>query len=236
MTGSRRSREIWILISVTLASCAATVGLTVFLTSFTAMQSATKANAGESFGAAAAVTSVVVLIYIARTFHQQGEESRMQREVLEAQRAELASQREVAESQHETARRVAEAAIREQHRHLFQMALEDPSLMAVWPPYGPNIPPDVTRQYAYANLIISHLCMCWELGYLDDDACASNLYYTFSSATMREFWEQSRATRDCATPHSGKMRQFYDTAELAYQRQLLNLSARPGADDLAEPR
>ncbi|MCF3134045.1 DUF6082 family protein [Streptomyces olivochromogenes] len=236
MTGSRRAREVWILVTITIASCAATVGLTLFLTSFSEVQSTASGNAGQSFGAAAAATSVVVLIYIARTFHQQGEESRMQREVLEAQRAELALQREVAENQHETARRVAEAAIREQHRRLFQMAFDDPLLMAVWPPYEPDIPADRTRQFMYANLVISHQCMCWELGYLDDESSVSNLYYLFSSAPMREFWERTRAARDCATPHSGKMRQFYDAAEMAYQRQLLNLTARPGADDLAEPR
>ncbi|MDC0770464.1 DUF6082 family protein [Streptomyces sp. HD] len=206
------------------------------MTSFSEIQSTATGNAGQSFGAAAAATSVVVLIYIARTFHRQGEESRMQREVLEAQRAELALQREVAENQHDTARRVAEAAIREQHRQLLQMALDDPLLRAVWPLYGPDIPEGLTRQFMYANLIISHQCMCWELGYLDDDASASNLYHIFSSPTMREFWERTRAARDCATPHAGKMRQFYDAAEIAYQRQLLTLTARPGAGDLAEPR
>lgn len=116
------------------------------------------------------------------------------------------------------------------------MALGDPLLMNVWPQYAPNMTEELTRQFMYANLIISHVCMCWELGYLDDEACESNLYYIFSSCAMREFWEQSRAIRDCATPHTGKMRQFYDSAEMAYQRQLLNLTARPGVDDLTEPR
>lgn len=236
MAASRRTREVWILVTITTASCAATIGLTVLLTSFSEIQSTARGNAGQSFGAAAAAASVVVLIYIARTFHQQGEESRMQREVLDAQRAELALQRQVAENQHETARRVAEAAIREQHRQLLQMALDDPRLMTVWPQYAPDMPEELTRQFMYANLIVSHLSMCWELGYLDDDACASSLYYTFSSVTMRQFWEQTRAARDCATPHTGKMRQFYDAAEMAYQRQLLDLTTRPGADDLAEPR
>jgi len=236
MAGSQRTREVWILVTITISSCAATIGLTVLLTSFSEIQSTARGNAGQAFGAAAAATSVVVLIYIARTFHQQGEESRMQREVLDAQRAELALQRQVAENQHETTRRVAEAAVREQHRQLLQLALGDPLLMSVWPPYAPDMPEELTRQFMYANLIISHLCMCWELDYLDDEECASNLYFTFSSCTMREFWEITRANRDCSTPHTGKMRQFYDVAEMAYQRQLLNLTARPGADDLAEPR
>ncbi len=236
MTGSRRAREVWILVTITVASCAATIGLTVFLTSFTGIQSAATGNAGQSFGAAAAATSVIVLIYIARTFHQQGEESRLQRAVLEAQRAELALQREVADNQHDAARRVAEAAVREQHRRLIQMALDDPLLMAVWPGYGPDLPADLTKQFMYANLVISYQWMCWELDYVNDDECENTLHYLFSSPTMREFWELTRSARDRATPHTGRMRRFYDFAELAYQRQLLDLAARPGADDVAEPR
>ncbi|MEU6140274.1 DUF6082 family protein [Streptomyces sp. NPDC047081] len=185
------------------------------------MQSAARGYAGESFGAAAAASSVVVLIYIARTFHQQGEESRLMRKV--------------AEEQHNTARRVAEASIREQHRRLTQMALDDPLLMAVWPAYGPDITEDTARQFMYANLILTYQRTCWEMEYIDDAEFQDVLHYIFSSTKMCEFWEKARGARDGGTPHSGEMRDFYDIAEMAYQRQLLNMSTRSGADDLAEP-
>ncbi|MFF7286567.1 DUF6082 family protein [Streptomyces griseorubiginosus] len=236
MTGSRRAREVWILVAITVASCAATIGLTIFLTGFPEIQSTEKGNAGQSFGAAAAATSVVVLIYIARTFHQQGEESRLQRAALEAQRTELALQREVAENQYDTARRVAEAAMREQHRHLIQMAIDDPLLMAVWPGYGCEMSEDLRRQFMYANLILSYQWMCWDTGYLEHNEIENTLHHIFSSPKMQEFWEKTRIPRDLSTPHSGGMRGFYDAAEMAYQRQVLDLTTRPDPDNLAEPR
>ncbi|MFE0251431.1 DUF6082 family protein [Streptomyces sp. NPDC059010] len=233
MAGSRRAREVWVLVTITIASCAATIGLTLFLTSFSGIQSTATGNAGQSFGAAAAATSVVVLIYIARTFHQQGEESRMQREVLEAQRAELALQREVAENQHHMTRRVAEAAMREQHRKLIQMAIDDPLLMAVWPGYGSEVSDGLRKQFMYANLIISHLWTHWNTG--ERDEVEKTLDHIFSSPTIRDFWERTRVSRDLSLPSDGGLRHFYDTVELAYQRQTLNQAMRLDPNNLAEP-
>lgn len=160
----------------------------------------------------------------------------MQRAVLEAQRAELALQREVAENQHDTARRVAEAAMREQHRRLLQMAIDDPLLMAVWPGYGSDTSEDLCRQFMYANLIISYQYMCWETGYLANHEIEDTLHYIFASPKVQEFWEKTRAPRDLSSPHSGTMREFYDICELAYQRQILGLATGPGPDDLTESR
>ncbi|MEU7580689.1 DUF6082 family protein [Streptomyces sp. NPDC041068] len=235
MARSHLAREVLIMLAVIMTSCVSTVGLTIFLTSFTSIQSAETGYAGEAFGAAAAASSVVVLVYIARTFHRQGEEARMQREALEAQRTELSLQRGVAENQHETSRRVAEAAVRGQHRHLLQMAIDDPTLMAVWPGYGPDVSEERQRQFMYANLIISHWCMCYELGYYSEAEIVDSLSHTFSSAKILDFWETARIPRDSSTPHTGGMREFYDLCELAYQHQLMRIGARSDSDSLAEP-
>jgi uncharacterized membrane protein YozB (DUF420 family) len=102
MAMSSRIREACILGVTTLASCVGSVGLTMLLTSLPTIQSTSISNAGQAYGAAAAATSVVVLIYIARTFRHQNDESRMHREVLEAQTAELCLQRESTQGQHKT--------------------------------------------------------------------------------------------------------------------------------------
>jgi hypothetical protein len=220
MTGSSRAREVCVMLAIMAASCVGSVGLTLVLTSLPQIQSTSNGNAGQAYGAAAAAASMVVLIYIARTFRQQGDEARMHREVLDAQRLELSLQREEAHDLHQNTRRSAEAAVREQHIKLLQMAIEDPLLMKCWPSYGRNISDDRRKQYMYCNLIISHQCMCYELGYFTDAEIEESLYRIFSSAIIREFWEKTRIGRNSATPYGGKMRKFYETTELAYLRRV----------------
>ncbi|MEV0220060.1 DUF6082 family protein [Streptomyces sp. NPDC050704] len=183
------------------------------------LQTSANGNAGDAFGSAAAASSVVVLFYIARTFHQQGEESRMQRQLLEAQRLELSMQREIAEGQHKSSQQAAAASFRRQHQSLLQMAIGDPLLMECWPGYGPEVTGDRRRQYMYANLVISHHAMCYELGYYTDDEIEEALYHTFGSAVTQKFWKETRSRRNSSTPYGGSMRKFYDLAELAYLRR-----------------
>ncbi|MET7472895.1 DUF6082 family protein [Streptomyces sp. NPDC005648] len=220
MTGSGWVREIRMMGIVVVASCLVSVGLTIALTNLPGIQSNSQGNAGQAYGAAAATASVVVLIYIARTFHQQGEEARMHREALEAQRLELALQREGAQEQYRSAQRAAEAAVRSQHRKLLHMAIEDPVLMECWPRYGAGVSASRQKQYMYCNLIISHHCMCYELGYFTDAEVEYSLYHIFESGVVRDFWQATRRGRDRTTPHGGVMRKFYDMAEVAYARRL----------------
>jgi hypothetical protein len=222
MARFRRVREIFVMGIIIAGSCFGTVGLTLVLTSFPGLQSAENGNAGQAFGAAAAATSVVVLIYIARTFHRQAEEIQIHRQVLDAQRLELALQREDASNQYKSTQRTAEAAVRGQHRKLLEMAIVDPALMECWPSYDREVSEKRAKQYVYSNLIISHHCMCYELGYFTDAEVEESIYHIFNSAVIREFWEVTRASRNRTTPHGGGMRKFYDAAESAYQRRALD--------------
>jgi hypothetical protein len=215
MAMSSRMRETCILGITTLVSCIGSVGLTLALTSLPVIQSSATGNAGQAYGAAAAATSVVVLIYIARTFRQQGEEARLHREVLEAQTIELSLQREGSQAQHKTVQRSAEAAVRARHIKLLEMAINDPLLMECWAGYG-DLPNDRKKQYMYCNLIISHCCMCYELEYVNDDEVGATLRGIFSSEVVRSFWESTRTARNRTTPHGGHMRKFYEIAELSY--------------------
>jgi hypothetical protein len=203
-----------------LASCLGTIFLTLMLVRVPGIQSSDSGNAGQAFGAAAAATSAVVLIYIARTFRRQGSDSRMHLDVLDAQRAELALQREDARSSHEILQRTAEAAVRGQHQGLMHMAIEDPELAAVWPGYGPEVPEERTKQYLYANLIVSFHCMVYMLNYYTDHEAEENICYLFKSRVIRDFWEDTREARTQNSPYGGKMRKFYELAESAYQRDV----------------
>ncbi|MBW8798250.1 MAG: hypothetical protein JF597_33110 [Streptomyces sp.] len=220
MAMSSHMREACILGITTLAACAGSAGLTMLLTSLPAIQSPATSNAGQAYGAAAAATSVVVLIYIARTFRHQNDEARMHREVLEAQTAELCLQRESAQGQHKTVQRSAEAAVRALHVKLLEMAIDDPALMKCWPIYATADTEEVRKQYLYCNLIISHHCMCYELGYFTDEEVEQSLYHAFGNEIIRNFWETSRPARTHTAPHGGIMRKFYDLAELAYTHQM----------------
>ncbi|MFF5307375.1 DUF6082 family protein [Streptomyces sp. NPDC013161] len=204
-------REVCVLGITTLAACVGSVGLTMLLTSLSTIQSTATSNAGQAYGAAAAVTSVVVLFYIARTFRHQNNESRMNREV-------ISLQREDAQIHHDAMlERSSQAMVQGQHLKLLQMAIDDPLLMECWPNYGANgVPDELRRQYMYCNLIISHHYTSYELGNFTDAEVEETLRYTFKSAVIRNFWDATRFARSRTAPHGGTMRKFYDMAELAY--------------------
>ncbi|MBK3629806.1 hypothetical protein JHN59_34365 [Streptomyces sp. MBT49] len=221
---SPHKREVLVLAATTAAACIGSLGITLALTCLPFIQSTEIGNAGQAYGAAAAATSVIVLVYIARTFQQQSVEARMHRAVLEAQTAELCLQREMTESQHKTVQRSAEAAVRARHIKLLEMAINDPLLMDCWSGYGPNISDDRRKQYLYCNLIVSHQCMCYELGYYTDEEVISSLRGIFHNEVMRNFWQATQVARDQIAQHGGSMRKFYDLAELAYSHQMNHYS------------
>lgn len=213
MAISGRIRETYILGIITLVSCVGSVGLTLALTSLPIIQSTAAGNAGQAYDAAAAATSVIVLVYIARTFRHQGDEARMNRELISLQRDDN-------QGQHKTVQRSAEAAVRARHIKLLEMAINDPELMQCWPMHEVADSDKCRKQYLYCNLIISHHCMCYVLGYSTDDDVEQTLYHTFGNEIVRNFWGATRPARTRTAWHGGQMRKFYDLAELAYLRRL----------------
>ncbi|MFI6547094.1 DUF6082 family protein [Streptomyces prunicolor] len=203
-----------------ITCCSISIFFTLLLVKIPGLQSAQSGNAGQAFGAVTGATSMVVLIYIARTFSYQREETQMQREMLEAQRAELISQREQSLITNECAQKVAEAAVRGQHNALISAAISDPLLADVWPSYGQDTPTETRKKFLYANEIISLQCMSYTLGYLTSDQAEATMYHLFESATLRSFWEQTRVARMESTPHGGQMWKFYELTEEAYRHRL----------------
>ncbi|GAA2240337.1 hypothetical protein GCM10010145_02490 [Streptomyces ruber] len=227
MTDSGTVKALGATATIIVICCAASIALTLALVQIPALRSAESGNAGQALGAASGATSVVALIYLARTFHHQREEMRRQREMLASQQdeilaqrqAELVALREDARINNECALKIAESAVRSQHHALTSMAISDPSLADVWPPYSADISVDTRKQFMYANQIISFQCMAYTLGVFNCDEAEALMHYLFESVPMRTFWEASRAGRSAATPHGGKMQKFYELAENAYQRR-----------------
>ncbi|MFF3659687.1 DUF6082 family protein [Streptomyces olivochromogenes] len=228
MANGRSVKEIGATAAIALICCSASIALTLLLIRIPDLQSPQSGNAGQAFGAASGATSIVALIYLARTFHHQREEMRMHREILVAQQgetltqrqAELTALREDARISNECALKIAESAVRSQHHALISAAITDPTLADVWPPYGQGVAGDARKQFLYANQIVSFECMAYTLNVFDCNEAEAMMYYLFESAPMRNFWEITRAARLHSTPHGGKMQKFYELAENAYQRRL----------------
>ncbi len=228
MSNGRSVRESGTMAGIAILACLASIVLTLALVRIPGLQSAQSGNAGQAFGAAPGATSIVVLVYVARSFNRQREETKLQREFLVSQQSELMAQkqaelmalREDARISNECALKVAEAAIRGQHHSLITAAIEDPLLADVWPSYGPDVSNETRKQFLYANQIVSFECMAYTLGVFNCTEAEEMMYHLFESALLRSFWEQTRTGRSQATPHGGKMQKFYEIAELAFQRRV----------------
>ncbi|MGW3116721.1 DUF6082 family protein [Streptomyces sp. NPDC001107] len=218
MSGLRVLKELAAATALVVAACVASILVTVFLVRVPGLQSPQSGNAGQAFGAAAGVTSMIVLVFMVRTFHQQRQETQMQRELLDAQLNEVMSQSEYARINNECAQRMAEAAVREQHYALLSAAIEDPLLADVWPGWGTDVSEEKRKQFLYANLIISFQYMVYMVNYTSADEVEASMFRLFQSEVISEFWEQSRPIRMGGTAPGGAMWKFYETAELAYQQ------------------
>ncbi|MFC1402231.1 MULTISPECIES: DUF6082 family protein [Streptacidiphilus] len=205
------------IVLIGTVSCVGSIALTAVLVRVPGLQTSGSGNAGQAFGAAAACASFFVLFYMARSFRLQADESRLRREEMAEQCEEMRLQRLDAKTGHDYTERLAQASVRGEHVTLMRLALEDQVLADVWPSYGPDIAPDRQRQFCYANLIISFQCMVYSMNYYTDDEVLEALRHLFSSPVIDAFWEHTRPTRARISPYGGKMRKFYELADLAWQ-------------------
>lgn len=136
---------------------------------------------GDAFG-------VVALVALVATFGVQYHELRQQR-------AELAAQRETLALSERAHNRSAEAAIRDVHMGLMKMAIDDPDLAEVWPDLPSGVPQARTRQYLYANLIMSEFSSALKIRDIDDNHCRAVLRVLLSGPVMREYWQMTRSNR-----------------------------------------
>jgi hypothetical protein len=167
-----------------------------------------RADIGESFGAVAALFSALALFGLILTAYLQRSELAAQRRQLELQRAELT------ETRHEL-HRIAEAGLRAAHIDLLKMSISNPELAAVWPS-DPEDGPERSRQLDYANLIVTHQEMAYELRILSDEELAAVFGYLFTSPVLRDFWSGARMIRRQVAGTSNDAARFHQIVDEAY--------------------
>jgi hypothetical protein len=91
--------------------------------------------------------------------------------------------------------RTAEANLRMVHLEILKMAIDDPDLAVVWPPFETNPSVGLNRQYLYANIIYQfHWASLRVSGYSDEQVLES-LRYLFRSPIMRGYWRAAALAR-----------------------------------------
>ncbi len=145
-------------------------------------------NAGQAFGVLTAVFSGFALAALVITFVMQLQE-------LKAQRMELCQQRELLGRAGTALHRSAEAQLRNLHRDLMRLAMEDEELAEVWPTLVSGLAPGRNRQYLYANLIIQHHWLRFRISDITEEQLRSELGYLFSSPLVRQYWRDTERAR-----------------------------------------
>jgi hypothetical protein len=83
--------------------------------------------------------------------------------------------------------RVALVAVaRQRHFDVVKLAIEDPSLLQA----TISGDPQEVRLFSYANLLVSHWFMIWDLGVLTDDRLRAALSGLFQSPFARRWWQK----------------------------------------------
>jgi hypothetical protein len=134
--------------------------------------------------------------------------------------AELRSRHQAMEKSQSALHRSAEADIRALHVQLIKMSLDDEDLAAVWPQYQGPVSAVRSKQNKYANLIIQHQRMLYELGVFDRDDLISMLRYLFTSPLIRGFWEGRMVARRVLTTVPGRETEFDEIVDIAYRESV----------------
>ena len=184
-----------------LAFCLSTTIISVGVTAVLAVildpsLGARMGNLGQIFESVNAAFSGLAFIALVVTF-------RLQYDELKLQRAELQNQHQAMDKSQGALRRSAEADIRALHMQLIKMSMDDEDLAAVWPQYVGPISPVRSKQNKYANLIIQHHRMLYELDHNSAEDIRGAIRYLFTSSLMRNYWKGrmvARRVMDIAEP------------------------------------
>jgi hypothetical protein len=149
-------------------------------------------DVGQTYGAASAVLSVLALIGVVVSLMIQARETRVARE--QARRA--------------------------LHFELLKMAMDDPFYLRVW---GPFAPPDTDRyrEHMYANLIVSHWQMDWEVGTLDEEHLREVAAIFLQGEIGNRFWHDVREMRMKAEGSQRRRRRFLQIIDQEYRQAVI---------------
>lgn len=148
---------------------------------------ARRGNIGQTYGAAAALLSVLALGGVAVSLVLQARESKANRE----------------------------HASRLIHTDLLKMAMDDRAYLECWGPYSSATDPVAQRQAMYVNLILSYWESRWELGQLSEVHLRAAAAHMFRAAPGRDFWADARALRT-DTSESHRARRFHQILDEEY--------------------
>lgn len=148
---------------------------------------ARRGNIGQTYGAAAALLSVLALVGVGASLVLQARESKANRE----------------------------QASRLIHTDLLKMAMDDPAYLECWGPYYSSDDPVETRQALYVNMVLSYWESRYELGQLTEAHLREAAAHMFRAAPGRRFWADARSVR-VDTAESRKARRFHHILDEEY--------------------
>lgn len=134
---------------------------------------------GQALSPVGIFFSGVAFIAIAVTLFLQGRQLRDQREELDITQEEQ--------------RRSSEIILRQLHNDLIKMAIDDPELLAVWPPMAPGTAE--TKRDHYCNLILNMQKVAYETRTIELAELRGALDYLMRSRDVYSFWTKARAAR-----------------------------------------
>jgi len=206
---TRRSGAL-LFLGFCLATTVISVGITAVLSLMLNSSMGTRmGNLGQIFESVNAAFSGLAFIALVVTF-------RLQYDELKLQRAELQNQHQAMDKSQGALRRSAEADIRALHMQLIKMSMDDEDLAAVWPQYVGPISPVRSKQNKYANLIIQHHRMLYELDHHPVEDLRGAIRYLFTSPFMRSYWQGRMIARQVMGITEPAEREFDEIVDAIY--------------------
>lgn len=149
---------------------------------------ATRSEIGQTYGAAAALISVLALVGISFSL------------ILQAREAKAAR----------------EHASRVTHSELLRMAMENPAYRECWGPLEDSLDETEQQQQIYTNLILSYWQSRFEVGMFSEAHLRAGGSDMFAAAPGRRFWAETRQVRR-ATAQTRRARRFHAILDEEYE-------------------
>lgn len=150
-------------------------------------------DVGQTFGVLSSIISGLALAALVVT-------SRVQFHELQESRRELERQRQLQMQSHAELQRTAEATRGQLHLEILKLAIDDPQLAEVWPPFEPGLSVKQNRQYLYANIIYEFQQTWMRVGGHGDEDVLSTMRYLFTSPIIRDYWKVAARARASLVP------------------------------------
>lgn len=126
------------------------------------------------------------------------------------QSGQLRQQHEELNLTQEEQKRSSEIVLRQLHNDIIKMAIDDPDLLAVWPPMASGVAE--TKRDHYCNLILNMQKVAYEARTIEIAELRGALDYLMRSPDVYLFWTKARAARIGVT--SGDQAEDFFTAEV----------------------